>query len=78
VSPEESGINVSYGWQVDRILHNLEARKCKILELRFGIQDGDEHTLEEVAKEVAVTRERVRQLETKGLRELRQICRRKR
>jgi RNA polymerase primary sigma factor len=75
VSPVQISIDADYVRQVHQILDRLEARKRKILELRFGTQDGEERTLEEVAKQVSVTRERVRQLEANGLREIRQLCR---
>jgi RNA polymerase primary sigma factor len=71
VSPAESTIDADYRRQVHQILETLDARERKILKLRFGVEDGAERTLEQVAQEVSVTRERVRQLETKGLRELR-------
>ena len=53
------------------VLDTLDERERKILELRFGITDGTSRTLEEVGAEFNVTRERVRQIESKALRKLR-------
>ncbi len=63
--------------KVHDILDTLTPREEKILRLRFGLTDGHEHTLEEVAKEFNVTRERVRQIECKALRKLRHPSRSK-
>jgi RNA polymerase primary sigma factor len=52
-------------------LHTLTPREEKIMKMRFGLEDGSEHTLEEVGLEFAVTRERIRQIEAKALRKLR-------
>jgi len=57
------------------VLHTLTPREEKIMKLRFGLEDGSEHTLEEVGLEFAVTRERIRQIEAKALRKLRQPSR---
>jgi len=53
------------------VLCSLTARERKILELRFGLVDGYARTLEEIGKQFKVTRERIRQIEAKGLRKLR-------
>ena len=53
------------------MLHTLTPREEKIMKMRFGLEDGSEHTLEEVGLEFAVTRERIRQIEAKALRKLR-------
>ena len=53
------------------MLHTLTPREAEVLRLRFGIGDGTEHTLEEVGKAFNVTRERIRQIESKALRKLR-------
>ncbi len=58
--------------QVKEILHDLTPREQKILEMRFGLTDGVTRTLEEVGKEFAVTRERIRQIEAKALEKIRQ------
>jgi RNA polymerase primary sigma factor len=57
------------------VLHTLTPREEKIMKMRFGLEDGSEHTLEEVGLEFAVTRERIRQIEAKALRKLRQPSR---
>ena len=53
------------------VLSTLTERERRVLELRFGLKDGDEYTLEEVGKQYKVTRERIRQIEAKALRKLR-------
>ena len=57
--------------QVDEVLHTLTEREGRVLQLRFGLQDGRSRTLEEVGREFGVTRERIRQIEAKALRKLR-------
>ena len=64
--------------QVRRVLHSLSTRESRIISLRFGLDDGRERTLEEVGREFGVTRERIRQIETKALRKLRHPSRSKR
>jgi RNA polymerase primary sigma factor len=71
VSPAEAVINVSLKEQTAHVLHTLTPREEKIIKMRFGLEDGSEHTLEEVGLEFAVTRERIRQIEAKALRKLR-------
>jgi RNA polymerase primary sigma factor len=61
--------------QIDRVLDELTEREKKVLQLRFGLEDGRARTLEEVGKEFSVTRERIRQIEGKALRKLRHPCR---
>ena len=63
--------------QLDTVLDTLTDREKRILELRFGIEDGRPRTLEEVGKEFGVTRERIRQIEAKALRKLRHPTRSK-
>ncbi|PIZ26365.1 MAG: RNA polymerase sigma factor RpoD, partial [Chloroflexi bacterium CG_4_10_14_0_8_um_filter_57_5] len=57
--------------QVQRALAGLSERERQVLELRFGLVDGKDHTLEEVSRYFNVTRERIRQIEAKALRKLR-------
>jgi RNA polymerase primary sigma factor len=57
------------------VLHTLSAREERVVKMRFGLEDGLEHTLEEVGQSFAVTRERIRQIEAKALRKLRQPSR---
>ncbi|MBD3281638.1 sigma-70 family RNA polymerase sigma factor, partial [Candidatus Uhrbacteria bacterium] len=57
---------------VKHIIHDLSPREQKILEMRFGLVDGVGHTLEEVGKEFDVTRERIRQIESKALEKIQQ------
>jgi RNA polymerase primary sigma factor len=70
-SPNDSLISQDLTTQVERALSTLSPKEKKILRLRFGIGEEGEHTLEEVGKRFAVTRERIRQIETKALRKLR-------
>ncbi len=70
-SPNDSLISQDLMTQVERALSTLSPKEKKILRLRFGIGEEGEHTLEEVGKRFAVTRERIRQIETKALRKLR-------
>ena len=71
VSPAEAVINVNLKERTALVLRTLTAREEKIMKMRFGLEDGSEHTLEEVGLEFAVTRERIRQIEAKALRKLR-------
>lgn len=71
VSPEESATNQLLKEHVKDMLGALTEREQKILKLRFGLEDGKSHTLEEVGQEFAVTRERIRQIEAKALAKLR-------
>ena len=57
--------------QIDGVLSSLTPRERRVLQLRFGLEDGRSRTLEEVGKEFQVTRERIRQIEAKALRKLR-------
>ena len=63
--------------QVTDVLHTLNEREARVLELRFGLEDGRGRTLEEVGKAFGVTRERIRQIEAKALRKLRHPTRSK-
>jgi RNA polymerase primary sigma factor len=57
--------------QVEDVLASLTSRERRVLQLRFGLEDGRSRTLEEVGREFGVTRERIRQIEAKALRKLR-------
>jgi len=70
-SPSEAVINLNLREQTAEVLKSLSPREEKIIKMRFGLQDGSEHTLEEVGQQFAVTRERIRQIEAKALRKLR-------
>ena len=70
-SPAEQMVNVNLHDQTAEVLKSLSPREEKIIRLRFGLEDGSEHTLEEVGSSFAVTRERIRQIEAKALRKLR-------
>jgi len=71
VSPEDAAANQLLKEQINGILSSLSDRERKILKMRFGIDGGKSHTLEEVGQEFAVTRERIRQIEAKALNKLR-------
>ncbi len=71
ISPEESATNQLLKEHVKDMLGALTEREQKILKLRFGLEDGKSHTLEEVGQEFSVTRERIRQIEAKALAKLR-------
>ena len=70
-TPSESASEQLLKEQVRQILSSLTEREQKILKLRFGLEDGKSHTLEEVGQEFSVTRERIRQIEAKALAKLR-------
>jgi RNA polymerase primary sigma factor len=72
VSPAEALINANLKERTADVLRTLSAREEKIIRMRFGIEDGSERTLEEVGQSFDVTRERIRQIEAKALRKLRQ------
>jgi len=63
--------------QVEDVLETLSEREARVLQLRFGLEDGRGRTLEEVGREFGVTRERIRQIEAKALRKLRHPSRSK-
>ncbi len=70
-TPEESATSQLLKEQVQSILSTLSDREQKIIKMRFGLENGKSHTLEEVGQEFAVTRERIRQIEAKALAKLR-------
>ncbi|MGO9086173.1 MAG: RNA polymerase sigma factor RpoD [Candidatus Sulfotelmatobacter sp.] len=75
LAPDEAAINVNQREQTGQVLHTLTPREEKIMKMRFGLEDDSEHTLEEVGRAFALTRERIRQIEAKALRKLRQPSR---
>ena len=76
-APAEVASNAMMREQLQEVLHTLTPREEKVIRLRFGLEDGQAHTLEEVGKEFNVTRERIRQIEAKALRKLRHPSRSK-
>ena len=78
VTPEGNVESVMLREHIDSILEDLKERDRQVIVLRFGLEDGHPRTLEEVGKEFNVTRERIRQIEAKALRKLRNPVRSKR
>ena len=76
-APAEVASNAMMREQLQEVLHTLTPREEKVIRLRFGLEDGQAHTLEEVGKEFNVTRERIRQIENKAIRKLRHPSRSK-
>jgi RNA polymerase primary sigma factor len=77
LSPMESVLVSNLQDQTRRVLKSLTPREEQVLKMRFGVGDGSEHTLEEVGRSFNVTRERIRQIESKALRKLRHPSRAK-
>ncbi len=71
VSPSEAVININLKEMTDNVLKTLTPREERVIKMRFGLDNGSDHTLEEVGQNFAVTRERIRQIEAKALRKLR-------
>ena len=71
VSPAEAVININLKEMTESVLKTLTPREEKVIKMRFGLDNGSDHTLEEVGQNFAVTRERIRQIEAKALRKLR-------
>ncbi len=69
-SPPDAVIHINLREQIENALKTLTEREAKVLKMRFGLGDGNEHTLEEVGQQFKVTRERIRQIEAKALRKL--------
>jgi RNA polymerase primary sigma factor len=76
-SPPDKVISINLREQIDEALKTLTQREAKVLKMRFGLGDGNEHTLEEVGQQFKVTRERIRQIEAKALRKLKHPTRSK-
>jgi RNA polymerase primary sigma factor len=74
-SPSDAAINLNLREKMSSMLKTLTHREEKIIRMRFGLDDGNDHTLEEVGQMFAVTRERIRQIEAKALRKLRHSSR---
>lgn len=72
LSPDEAVFQASLREQVERLLTRLSSREQNVLRLRFGLDDGETHTLQEVSHHLGLSRERVRQIEKQALRKLRQ------
>ena len=69
--PDEEAVRLAITEAVREALSTLSPRESKVLRMRFGIDQNQDHTLEEVGKQFEVTRERIRQIESKALRKLR-------
>jgi RNA polymerase primary sigma factor len=78
VSPSDAAIHLNLKEHLASVLKTLTPREERIIKMRFGLEDGSEHTLEEVGQSFAVTRERIRQIEAKALRKLRHHTRSRR
>jgi RNA polymerase primary sigma factor len=74
-SPSDAAIKLNLKEQTASLLKTLSPREERIIKMRFGMEDGSEHTLEELGQSFAVTRERIRQIEEKALRKLRRPSR---
>ncbi len=77
IAPSDAASHHLLKEQITSVLNSLTKRERKVLQLRFGLEDGRSRTLEEVGREFGVTRERIRQIETKALRKLRHPSRSK-
>jgi RNA polymerase primary sigma factor len=71
ISPADAVININLKEMTENVLKTLTPREEKVIKMRFGLDNGSDHTLEEVGQNFAVTRERIRQIEAKALRKLR-------
>lgn len=77
ISPEEYANSSMLTEKIDQVLNQLTDREARVIRLRYGLEDGRTHTLEEVGKEFDVTRERIRQIEAKALKKLKHPLRAK-
>jgi RNA polymerase primary sigma factor len=71
LAPDDTAIGKLLSERMEDVLGSLTARENRVLQLRFGLQDGRSYTLEEVGQKFGVTRERIRQIEAKALSKLR-------
>ncbi len=71
MTPSEAVIGENLKEYTSQVLRTLTPREERVIKMRFGLEDGSEHTLEEVGQSFQVTRERIRQIEAKALRKLR-------
>lgn len=78
LQPDEQATRELLKVHLDEVLDSLSPREKRVLQLRFGLEDGKQRTLEEVGKEFGVTRERIRQIEAKAIRKLKHPTRAKR
>lgn len=74
-SPEDAVVSLIQKEEVEELLKHLNEKEQKIIRLRFGLEDGEVHTLEEVGESMGVTRERIRQIEERSMRKLREAAR---
>ena len=77
LSPYEYANQAMETERINEVLSQLTDREARVIRLRYGLEDGRNHTLEEVGKEFNVTRERIRQIEAKALKKLRHPSRSK-
>jgi RNA polymerase primary sigma factor len=70
-SPDESVSTNLLTEKIDEVLKTLSLREARVLQMRYGLLDGKVYTLQEIGDKMGITRERVRQMEEKGLRQLR-------
>ncbi len=77
LQPDEQATRELLKVHLDEVLDSLSPREKRVLQLRFGLEDGKQRTLEEVGKEFGVTRERIRQIEAKAIRKLKHPTRAK-
>ena len=75
LAPLEAAMHASMRGVIKEVLDSLTPREAKVLRMRYGVEMSTDYTLEEVGKQFAVTRERIRQIEAKALRKLRQTGR---